>query len=195
MERGNVPIHVMKDQIRRGIKGDRARFRQSNRQPGRGDIGDRKFEDGNREARTQPMEAPRIAGTTTEYIVIWRAEEMIRVYRVQPGENLDTVHMWDRQMSDGSYLEGDTEIEAVSHEATTLEKVKSWIECQWSERGGASTERLVAYPRKPCMGRARNQTAYAVLHVGAELWVITEQNAYLQRPGIWKSGEGQPWST
>ena len=28
----------------------------------------------------------------------------------------------------------------------------------------------------------------------SELWIITEQNAYLQRPGIWKSGEVQPWS-
>ena len=109
---------------------------------------------------------------------------MIRVYRVPCGEDIDMICGLDREMLDGSYLEGDTEIEVRYHRVTTLAHVKSGILSQWSELGDAITERLVAYmyPRRPLMGRARNQTAYAVL--GRELLMVTAQNAYLQRPGI-----------
>ena len=131
----------------------------------------------------------------TQYVVIWRTDEMIRVYKVVPGEDLDSIYSLDRTMLDGSYLEEEDELEMICCEETTLEKVRSWIMRQQQEYQTSGNDYVGSQPgsNKPIMGRMENKIAYAVLD--KELIMMTEQNAYLHRPGIQIQYEGrQPYS-
>ena len=105
---------------------------------------------------------------------------MTRVYAVGSEEDIEAVSRLDRQLSDGSCL-GEEPSSVFC--GTTLEEVREWIN---REERQSDTEHRGTYPRKPLMGRMRNETAYAVLD--RELQVNTERIAdcdvYMHRPGI-----------
>ena len=128
--------------------------------------------------------------STPRYVAIKRDGEMTRVYEVGPEEDIEAVYGLDRQLSDGSDL---GEEHSNTYRGANLKEVWEWIKL---EEGHRDTERLDPYPRKPLMGRTRNETAYAVLV--EELLVVTERvedcDVYIHRPCVQVYGEEQPFS-
>ena len=132
----------------------------------RGELNDKKPEEEDDQVKIKRRyKGPKRAGADIRYVIIRRPEEVIRVYRVDPGEDLDVICSRDRVMADGSYLRNEGEMELSLYKEPTLERVRSQILHLIQQQGHstAETERQMEYPRKPLMRRTENKAAYAVL--------------------------------